>query len=933
MKKILSSIFLSILAALALPINAGAQKANIEDRLDDSGQFAPLFPFQPTHNTPDNITNVRTWDNVSGAPAGSTGFIRSEGDHFVDGNGTPMRFIGTNIGMTGCFPSHEDADKVAAELTRYGINIVRMHYVSHRTPKDGYPVKDSFIEPVQLERFDYLFAKLKENGIYIYFQLNIARKATKANGLENVGPLPYYKNGLDNFEYVLVNLQKRFHKEILEHVNPYTGIAYKDDPAIGMFELANENSIVYSWYSPKHKFTALSEPYKTRMVAIWNKWLKDKYGTTANLKKAWEERDGDSGKMIVNTIADGCGGWAVQPARKGKATCDEVKASKKDKLEGKSYVHVEVQEADKKTFSPKIMWSDFQLGKMKSYCVRLKVRAAEPVKLTIRAGQRTAPYKAAGLSATINATKRWEEYKFNFISTIDDSDLKVFLSGFSEGDAVDIADLCISEGMDYELPGEQSLEEGTVEWPYIYNKHVPWQRAKDWAEFIGTLERNYFGDLYNNVKNNLGVRQCVTGTQLAYGFNVPQAATDYCDIHDYWCHPFFPGGKWSWTHWQLRNDAIVNGAGTYGDQGCPGSTYVQMARARILGKPFTVSEYDHPNLNYYSAEGNLMLSAMGAFQNWSALMQFAWILDTNFDRDNVNGMFDMCSAPQKLVHFPACWSMFVRGDVRKGSDKLAFAYPSSYERDIEKVAFAQAGNAHRNVDSDLLKSLPLAVVSGRELKERPDLFNPEGKVVIHDEADVPQALQDAFSRKVMKSTTGELTWDWSNPEAGVFMVDSRRTKAFSGFVRGRSFTFSGMRLTPGRTRLDWLTLTLTQAHADGESRNRSMLAPGTYLLAATGVVRNTGQKTMKINNKHGRVSYSEEDGGNPGTGPVLCEGIEAELAFAGLQGRVECYALDPDGNRTAAVDVAASPAGEAVVNIGPQYRTVWYELIVKPKDN
>ncbi|MCQ2184976.1 MAG: hypothetical protein MJY62_06165, partial [Bacteroidales bacterium] len=68
-------------------------------------------------------------------------------------------------------------------------------------------------------------------------------------------------------------------------------------------------------------------------------------------------------------------------------------------------------------------------------------------------------------------------------------------------------------------------------------------------------------------------------------------------------------------------------------------------------------------------------------------------------------------------------------------------------------------------------------------------------------------------------------------------------------------------------------------------------------------------------------------------GPVLCEGIEAELAFAGLRGRVECYALDPDGNRTAQVNVSESPAGEAVVKIGPKYRTVWYELIVKQKEN
>ena len=139
------------------------------DEIEQSGNFLPMFPFQPTHNLPDNITNVRTWTGAGTESAGDCGFISCEGDHFIDGSGREIRFIGTNIGMKGCFPDHNSADRLAKELSRYGINIVRLHYVSHTIPEHGYPVLNSFIEPVQLERFDYLFAKLKENGIYISF--------------------------------------------------------------------------------------------------------------------------------------------------------------------------------------------------------------------------------------------------------------------------------------------------------------------------------------------------------------------------------------------------------------------------------------------------------------------------------------------------------------------------------------------------------------------------------------------------------------------------------------------------------------------------------------------------------------------------------------------------------------------------------------------
>ena len=245
--------FLLAASALFFGYVSYAQRTpDVLREIESSGHFEPLFPFQPTHNAPDNITNVRTWPGVDGRPAGSQGFISSEGDHFVDGEGNEIRFLGTQCGMTGCFPSHEQADKLAEEFTRYGINIVRMHYVSHRTPKDGYPVLDSFIEPVQLEKFDYFISRLKANGIYVYFQLNIARKFGRVNGFPDANKLPKYKNGVDNVNERMIELQKKFHKEILEHVNPYTGVAYKDETCISMMELANENSIIHCWFSKTH---------------------------------------------------------------------------------------------------------------------------------------------------------------------------------------------------------------------------------------------------------------------------------------------------------------------------------------------------------------------------------------------------------------------------------------------------------------------------------------------------------------------------------------------------------------------------------------------------------------------------------------------------------------------------------------------------------
>lgn len=920
MRKLCTWTVLGIMLSSTTIFAQGEKGLDLLDEIEQSGNFLPMFPFQPTHNLPDNITNVRTWTGAGTESAGDCGFISCEGDHFIDGSGREIRFIGTNIGMKGCFPDHNSADRLAKELSRYGINIVRLHYVSHTIPEHGYPVLNSFIEPVQLERFDYLFAKLKENGIYIYFQLNIARKFGRVNGFENAHLLPYYKNGVDNVDARMIEFQKQFHREILEHVNPYTGIAYRDEPAISMLELANENSIVNSWFAPKYNFPNLVEPYRSRIVGQWNEWLLSKYGNTENLKTAWQMSGSPAMEetLIADNGPESDAGWKIQQSHGSSAIWQYRRASKRDKTAGKGYARLLVEETTGDKAAPKFYWDGLEIRKGNSYCLSFKIRTDSPMNLILKVSQAHAPWKDGGLSTTVRCTNEWKEFRYSFTASLTDDDMRLVLFNFVPG-LIDIADVSLISGIDY---SSMNLEEKNVDWPSKSDWFVSPQRAYDFTEFLYSIEKDYFTGLYRNVKDSIGVRQPVTGTQLGYGFNQPQAIMDYCDIHGYWCHPAFPGGKWDNRHWNLRNGAVVNSFGH------PGSTFTDIARHRILGKPFTVSEYDHPNLNFWCAEADLMLAAMGAFQNWSGLMQFAWILDTDYEREYIWPMFDMCSAPQKLVHFPACYAMFVRGDVRQGSDSLVFARMSYADADIRAVADRRDADACGHYRSGLMNSLPLAIPSGVQVGEYPHVFHSEGHSIIRDEKDVPEAIREAYRNREMRSSTGELIWNWQQKDAGYFMVDTRNTKVFTGFVRGRSFDYKGMKLTPGRTRLDWLTLSLTLACPSGSPTESETLQPGSYLLAATGLVHNTGAKIVTTG-EPGKISCSIPDGGATGTSPVLCEGIGAKLTFTGLRDKVRCYALDPDGNRMREIPVTAGATGDAVLEISPEYRTVWYELHIK----
>src|SRR5436190_12408062 len=73
------------------------------------------------------------------APAGKGGFIRSQGGHFVKPDGKRIRFWGVHLTDWSrgsvMIPSHEDAAMYAATLARYGVNMVRLHFIDLPAPR------------------------------------------------------------------------------------------------------------------------------------------------------------------------------------------------------------------------------------------------------------------------------------------------------------------------------------------------------------------------------------------------------------------------------------------------------------------------------------------------------------------------------------------------------------------------------------------------------------------------------------------------------------------------------------------------------------------------------------------------------------------------------------------------------------------------------
>ncbi len=238
-------------------------------------------------------------------PAGKHGFVKVDGDEFVFEDGTEARFWGTNVVFNANFMSYTDSDTLADRIARSGYNIVRLHmFDTSRSPNIFASGTTRKFNDAMLDRLFYFTAALKERGVYIYMDLLVHRKAYAADGIvavEDVDNKGWQSES--HYDEYLRDLQKEFAYEIITRVNPYTGLAYKDDPQMAMVGITNESSVTSIilnnglYPSTAHYQGILNEKFNT--------WLKDKYRTDAKLQAAWNNNTDRPGLLSEESLENG----------------------------------------------------------------------------------------------------------------------------------------------------------------------------------------------------------------------------------------------------------------------------------------------------------------------------------------------------------------------------------------------------------------------------------------------------------------------------------------------------------------------------------------------------------------------------------------------------------------------------------------------------
>ena len=238
------------------------------------------FPFVISYGGADNASSVA---HLLDAPAGKHGFVRVAGGEFVTDAG-PIRFNGTNITGPANFPEHDVADRLAARFARLGINCVRLHFMDTwyknfmDVRKQGILDDDTKtqrkLSPQQLDKLDYMIAAFKKVGVYVNINLHVGRTLDERDGLP--GGSPWANKTVGQFMPRMVELQKEYARDLLTHVNRYTGNAYTDEPAVAMIEISNEDSGLVMTRR-RMGIKKLAQPFQDELQRQWNAWLKNKY--------------------------------------------------------------------------------------------------------------------------------------------------------------------------------------------------------------------------------------------------------------------------------------------------------------------------------------------------------------------------------------------------------------------------------------------------------------------------------------------------------------------------------------------------------------------------------------------------------------------------------------------------------------------------------
>ena len=390
-----------------------------------------------------------------------------------------------------------------------------------------------------------------------------------------------------------------------------------------------------------------------------------------------------------------------------------------------------------------------------------------------------------------------------------------------------------------------------------FNKASP-ERFQVEAAYYMELESNFFRGMAKFLREEIGAKSLFIGDSdhghgaSGYPLTASMAQLDVVDGHTYWQHPNYlsdpkTGKK---TGFSIGNTPMVDDP--------LHSNPVQLSRTAVAGKPYTVSEVNHPFPNEFACEGVPVLAAYAALQDWDGIFWYSLSHeDATSMKDEIKGHFDFAKDPVKMSQLAAGALIFLRGDVQPARRVVTRTY--SREQVLESLRLPWKEIPYFTPGFPLELPLTHAV--------RIASFNGP-----------PTGSFEPMPTNSIESDTRELIWSASGKGTGLVSVDTPRSQALIGHVAKRNGRTKNL-----RAEIQTLFCALTLGALDAKPISTS----GKLLLTATARAANSG---MVWNEK--RTSLDKW-----GEAPTRIEPVQGKIILTGLDqaGGVSAQPLDGAG--------------------------------------
>jgi hypothetical protein len=386
--------------------------------------------------------------------------------------------------------------------------------------------------------------------------------------------------------------------------------------------------------------------------------------------------------------------------------------------------------------------------------------------------------------------------------------------------------------------------------------NVSAERFQTEAAFYMELESNFFRDMARFLREEVGAKSLFAGNSdhghgvSGYPLTASMAQLDVVDGHIYWQHPNNlsdpkTGKK---VGFSIANTPMVDDP--------LHSNPVQLSRTAVAGKPYTVSEVNHPFPNEFACEGVPVLAAYAALQDWDGIFWYSLAHeDATSLKDEVRGHFDLAKDPVKMSQLAAGALIFLRGDVSPARRVVTRTY--SREQVLESLRLSWREIPYFTPGFPLALPLTHAV--------RIASFNGP-----------PTGGFAALPNPSIESDTGELVWDAHGPGTGLVTVDTPRSQALIGYVAKQGRLTKNLR---AEIQTPFCALTLGSLDNQPVSSARKLLLTVTARAANSGMVWNAKRTSLE----------------NWGTAPTRIEPVQGRIILTGLDQAREVRAQPLDG--------------------------------------